>query len=72
MKVVFISKINMELMQVNSRDPKKHDFTLVKGSTFSSVSKKVSYLLEGGSMAHEDFCGHVGKMNPGDLQVWPW
>lgn len=20
-------------------------------------------------MAHEDFCGHVGKMNPGDLQV---
>uniref|UniRef100_A0A8C6GRX1 Pirin n=1 Tax=Mus spicilegus TaxID=10103 RepID=A0A8C6GRX1_MUSSI len=28
----------------------------------------VSYLLEGGSMAHEDFCGHVGKMNPGDLQ----
>ncbi|XP_029785474.1 pirin [Suricata suricatta] len=31
----------------------------------------VSYLLEGGSMAHEDFCGHVGQMNPGDLQVWP-
>ncbi|EGW01660.1 Pirin [Cricetulus griseus] len=30
--------------------------------------RKVSYLLEGGSMAHEDFCGHVGKMNPGDLQ----
>ncbi|KAH0500421.1 Pirin [Microtus ochrogaster] len=29
---------------------------------------EVSYLLEGGSMAHEDFCGHVGKMNPGDLQ----
>ncbi|XP_063099054.1 pirin isoform X3 [Cavia porcellus] len=28
----------------------------------------VSYLLEGGSMAHEDFCGHFGKMNPGDLQ----
>ncbi|XP_057166209.1 pirin isoform X4 [Ursus arctos] len=28
----------------------------------------VSYLLEGGSMAHEDFCGHVGQMNPGDLQ----
>ncbi|XP_021101037.1 pirin isoform X2 [Heterocephalus glaber] len=28
----------------------------------------VSYLLEGGSMAHEDFCGHRGKMNPGDLQ----
>ncbi|XP_055123573.1 pirin isoform X1 [Symphalangus syndactylus] len=28
----------------------------------------VSYLLEGGSMAHEDFCGHTGKMNPGDLQ----
>ncbi|XP_062939870.1 pirin isoform X2 [Cynocephalus volans] len=30
---------------------------------------EVSYLLEGGSMAHEDFCGHVGKMNPGDLQI---
>ncbi|GAB5584433.1 pirin isoform X1 [Prionailurus iriomotensis] len=29
----------------------------------------VSYLLEGGSMAHEDFCGHVGQMNPGDLQA---
>ncbi|XP_053562052.1 pirin isoform X1 [Bombina bombina] len=28
----------------------------------------VSYLLEGGSMAHEDFCGHVGRLNPGDLQ----
>ncbi|XP_017823967.1 pirin isoform X3 [Callithrix jacchus] len=28
----------------------------------------VSYLLEGGSMAHEDFCGHTGKLNPGDLQ----
>ncbi|XP_033057309.1 pirin [Trachypithecus francoisi] len=23
----------------------------------------VSYLLEGGSMAHEDFCGHTGQMN---------
>lgn len=21
-------------------------------------------------MAHEDFCGHAGKLNPGDLQVW--
>lgn len=28
----------------------------------------VSYLLEGGSMAHEDFCGHFGTLNPGDLQ----
>ncbi|XP_003791971.1 pirin [Otolemur garnettii] len=28
----------------------------------------VSYLLEGGSMAHEDFCGHVGRLDPGDLQ----
>uniref|UniRef100_A0AAA9TPX6 Pirin n=1 Tax=Bos taurus TaxID=9913 RepID=A0AAA9TPX6_BOVIN len=28
----------------------------------------VSYLLEGGSMAHEDFCGHAGQLNPGDLQ----
>lgn len=39
---------------------------------FCYFFQKVSYLLEGGSMAHEDFCGHVGKMNPGDLQVWPW
>lgn len=22
-------------------------------------------------MAHEDFCGHTGQLNPGDLQVWP-
>ncbi|KAL8190275.1 UNVERIFIED_CONTAM: hypothetical protein K2H54_046947 [Gekko kuhli] len=29
---------------------------------------QVSYLLEGGSMAHEDFCGHTGRLNPGDLQ----
>ncbi|XP_022374054.1 LOW QUALITY PROTEIN: pirin [Enhydra lutris kenyoni] len=29
----------------------------------------VSYLLEGGSMAHEDFCEHAGQMNPGDLQL---
>ncbi|XP_075450226.1 pirin isoform X1 [Ascaphus truei] len=28
----------------------------------------VSYLLCGGSMAHEDFCGHVGILHPGDLQ----
>ncbi|XP_078513830.1 pirin isoform X1 [Lissotriton helveticus] len=28
----------------------------------------VSYLLDGGSMAHEDFCGRTGKLNPGDLQ----
>lgn len=28
----------------------------------------VSYLLDGGSMAHEDFCGHVGRLDPGDLQ----
>uniref|UniRef100_A0A8D0EC43 Pirin n=1 Tax=Salvator merianae TaxID=96440 RepID=A0A8D0EC43_SALMN len=28
----------------------------------------VSYLLSGGSMAHEDFCGHTGILNPGDLQ----
>ncbi|XP_072470415.1 pirin isoform X1 [Notamacropus eugenii] len=28
----------------------------------------VTYLLEGGSAAHEDFCGHSGKMDPGDLQ----
>ena len=35
------------------------------------VFSKISYLLEGGSMAHEDFCGHVGQLDPGDLQVWP-
>ncbi|XP_038249383.1 LOW QUALITY PROTEIN: pirin [Dermochelys coriacea] len=29
---------------------------------------QVTYLLDGGSMAHEDFCGHVGRLNPGDLQ----
>ncbi|XP_075053083.1 pirin isoform X1 [Mixophyes fleayi] len=28
----------------------------------------VSYLLAGGSMAHEDFCGRVGRLDPGDLQ----
>ncbi|KAM4795012.1 pirin [Rhinophrynus dorsalis] len=28
----------------------------------------VTYLLGGGSMAHEDFCGHVGRLDPGDLQ----
>ncbi|XP_068126891.1 pirin-like [Hyperolius riggenbachi] len=28
----------------------------------------VSYLLGGGSMEHEDFCGHVGRLDPGDLQ----
>ncbi|KAM9319282.1 pirin [Gastrophryne carolinensis] len=28
----------------------------------------VSYLLDGGSMEHEDFCGHVGRLDPGDLQ----
>lgn len=41
--------------------------------TFASLLffSKVSYLLEGGSMAHEDFCGHAGQLNPGDLQVWP-
>ncbi|MXQ98809.1 hypothetical protein E5288_WYG005316 [Bos mutus] len=35
---------------------------------FCSTPPKVSYLLEGGSMAHEDFCGHAGQLNPGDLQ----
>ncbi|XP_039362561.1 pirin isoform X4 [Mauremys reevesii] len=29
---------------------------------------EVTYLLDGGSIAHEDFCGHAGKLNPGDLQ----
>ncbi|XP_065436427.1 pirin isoform X1 [Chrysemys picta bellii] len=28
----------------------------------------VTYLLDGGSIAHEDFCGHTGILNPGDLQ----
>lgn len=38
-------------------------------SKLSLFLPQVSYLLEGGSMAHEDFCGHVGQLNPGDLQV---
>ncbi|XP_006835753.1 PREDICTED: pirin [Chrysochloris asiatica] len=42
---------------------------LTRGDTFMrSPAGVVSYLLEGGSMAHEDFCGHVGQLNPGDLQ----
>ncbi|XP_063161197.1 pirin [Candoia aspera] len=28
----------------------------------------VTYLLGGGSMAHEDFCGHKRRLDPGDLQ----
>ncbi|XP_029459072.1 pirin isoform X2 [Rhinatrema bivittatum] len=28
----------------------------------------VTYLLSGASMAHEDFCGHTGILNAGDLQ----
>lgn len=28
----------------------------------------VTYLLSGGSVAHEDFCGHTGRLDPGDLQ----
>lgn len=30
---------------------------------------QVTYLLEG-SIAHEDFCGHSGRLKSGDLQVW--
>ena len=29
---------------------------------------QVTYMLEG-SFSHEDFCGHRGTINPGDLQV---
>ena len=29
---------------------------------------KVTYVLAGG-VRHEDFCGHKGVINPGDLQV---
>lgn len=29
---------------------------------------QVTYVLEG-TIAHEDFCGHKGRLNPGDLQV---
>lgn len=29
---------------------------------------QVTYVLEG-TVAHEDFCGHTGRLNPGDLQV---
>ncbi|XP_068126889.1 pirin-like isoform X2 [Hyperolius riggenbachi] len=28
----------------------------------------VTYLLDGGSTDHEDFCGHAGRLDPGDLQ----
>lgn len=31
-------------------------------------SPQVTYLLSGAS-AHEDFCGHSGKLEAGDLQV---
>lgn len=39
-------------------------------ATSVSVSffKQVTYVLEG-ITAHEDFCGHSGKLKPGDLQV---
>lgn len=30
--------------------------------------KQVTYVLEGVT-AHEDFCGHSGRLKPGDLQV---
>jgi len=29
---------------------------------------QVTYMLQG-SFQHEDFCGHRGTINPGDLQV---
>ena len=32
------------------------------------TSTQVTYMLEG-SFQHEDFCGHKGTINPGDLQV---
>ncbi|ELW63769.1 Dual 3',5'-cyclic-AMP and -GMP phosphodiesterase 11A [Tupaia chinensis] len=35
---------------------------------FDAETFQLSYLLEGGNRAHEDFRGHVGKLNPGDLQ----
>ncbi len=31
---------------------------------------KVTYMLNG-SFKHEDFCGHKGTINTGDLQVLP-
>ena len=31
------------------------------------LSVQVTYMLEG-SFQHEDFCGHRGTINPGDLQ----
>lgn len=36
--------------------------------SLSSFSPQVTYVLSGAS-AHEDFCGHTGKLEPGDLQV---
>ena len=35
------------------------------------VLLQVTYMLEG-SFSHEDFCGHKGTINPGDLQVSMW
>lgn len=35
---------------------------------FVFVLWQVTYVLEG-AIAHEDFCGHTGRLNPGDLQV---
>ncbi|XP_074156041.1 pirin isoform X1 [Sminthopsis crassicaudata] len=37
-------------------------------STMQLNYEWVTYVLEGGSTSHEDFCGHSGKMDPGDLQ----
>lgn len=37
-------------------------------TVYMSFLKQVTYVLEG-TMAHEDFCGHSGRLKPGDLQV---
>ena len=36
--------------------------------SWNFVHIQVTYMLEG-SFSHEDFCGHKGTINPGDLQV---
>lgn len=47
-----------------------HNVALAVNATYVYVSflKKVTYVFEG-IMAHADFCGHSGRLKPGDLQV---
>jgi hypothetical protein len=42
--------------------------TLLVSVVLLLLKIQVSYLLQG-SFRHEDFCGHKGVLNAGDLQV---